>query len=64
MLNSSLCDYNDACVLLKKLAITGAEVNAAARQADERDKEVVFKNCALFINCISEINNTQVLLGA
>ena len=30
------------------------------RQADERDGEVVFKNCAPFLNCISEINKTQV----
>ena len=29
-------------------------------QADGRDKCVAFKNCAPFINCISEINNTQV----
>ena len=33
---------------------------SAARQADERDKDVAFKNCASFTNCISEINNTQV----
>ena len=25
-----------------------------------RDKDVAFKNCAQFINCISEINNTQI----
>ena len=29
-------------------------------QADERDKGVIFKNCAPFTNCISEINNTQI----
>ena len=27
---------------------------------NEIDKGVAFKNCALFINCISTINNTQV----
>ena len=42
------------------ITITGAGDDAAARQADERDKGVVFKNCAPFTNCISEINNTQV----
>ena len=31
-----------------------------AREADERDKDVAFKNCAPFTNCISEMNNTQV----
>ena len=61
MLKSSLCDYSDAYILLKgTITITGAGDDAAARQADERDKGVVFKNCAPFINCISEINNTQV----
>ena len=61
MLKSSLCDYSDACILVKgKLTITAAGADAAARQADERDKGVEFKNFAPFTNCISEINNTQV----
>ena len=61
MLRSNLCDYSDACILVKgKIAITGRGADAAARQADERDKGVAFKNCAPFTNCISEINNTQV----
>ena len=61
MLKSSLCDYSDAYILVKgAITITGAGADAAARQADERDKGVAFKNCAPFINCISEINNTQV----
>ena len=60
MLKSSLCDYSDAYILVKgTIPITGAGADAAARQADERDKGVAFKNCAPFINCISEINNTQ-----
>ena len=61
MLKSSLCDYSDAYILVKgTITLTGAGDYAAARQADERDKGVVFKNCAPFTNCISEINNTQV----
>ena len=61
MLKSSLCDYSDACILVKgKITITGAGDDAAARGAGERDKGVVFKNCAPFTNCISEINNTQI----
>ena len=61
MLNSSLCDYSDAYILVKgTIAIAGAGADAAARQADERDIGVAFKNCAPFTNCISEINNTQV----
>ena len=59
MLKSSLCDYSDAYVLVKgTITITGAGKDAVARQADERDKVVIFKNCAPFTNCINEINNT------
>ena len=46
--------------LKRKITISGAGDDAAARQADERDKGVVFKNCAPFTNCISDINNTQI----
>ena len=61
MLKSSLCDYSDAYILvIGRITITGAGNDAAARQADERDKGIEFKNCAPFTNCISEINNTQV----
>ena len=61
ILKSNLCDYSDAYILVKgKITITRRGDDAAARQADERDKGVAFKNCAPFNNCISEINNTQV----
>ena len=40
--------------------VTGAGADATAKQGDKRDKEVMFKNCALFINCKSEINNTEI----
>ena len=44
MLKSSLCDYSDAYILVKgRITITGAGADAAARQADERDKGVAFK---------------------
>ena len=58
MLKSSLCDYSDAYIFDKRrITITGAGVDAAERQADERSKGVIFKNYALFTNCIIEINN-------
>ena len=44
MLRSNLCDFSDAYVFVKgTIAITGAGDNAA-RQADEREKGVTFKN--------------------
>ena len=42
------------------IRIIGAGDNAAARQADERNKGVVFKNCAPFTKCISRINGTKI----
>ena len=61
MLKSSSCDYIDAYILVKRrITITGSGAGAAARRADERDKGVILKNCAPFINCKSEINNTEI----
>ena len=61
MLRSSLYDYSDAYILSKgKIAIAGAGAHAAARKADERNKVVILKNCPPFINCKSEINNTEI----
>ena len=61
MLKYSLCDYSDVYILVKgTITIEGEGADATARQADERDKGVAFKNCAPFINGMSEINNTQI----
>ena len=61
MLKSSLCDYGDVYILVKRIiTITGTGDNAAARQADERNKIAVFKNCAAFTNYKSETNNTEI----
>ena len=55
MLRFSLCDYSDAYILVKG----NIAVNNTA-DANNTDKKVIFKNCASFTNCISEINNTQI----
>ena len=61
MLKSSLCDYGDACILVKgTITIVGAGDDAASRQADERKKGVISKNCVPFLNCKSEINNREI----
>ena len=60
MLKSSLCDYSGAYILVKRrITITGAGDDAGARQADERNKGVIIKNFASFINYKNEINNTK-----
>ena len=61
MLKSSLCDSSDAYILVKgTITITGEGNDAAARQQNERDKGVAFKNCAPFTSCKSDINNVDI----
>ena len=52
---------SDAYILVKGIiTISGTRDDVAARQVDDRNKGVIFKNCAPFINCKSEINNTEI----
>ena len=44
----------------KTITITGAGEDAAIRENDERDRELIFTNYALFSKCVSKINNRQV----
>ena len=61
MLKLVLCNYGVAQIpVTGTITIRKAGGEAAARQADERNKGVTFKNCAPFTDCISEINNTQI----
>ena len=59
MLRSNLCDYADASILVKG-TITLDDTSAAGAPTNNTNKKVIFKNCASFTNCISEIDNTQV----
>ena len=59
MLKSRLCDYSDAYILVKG-TISVNNTAAADATVKNTNKKVIFKNCAPFSNCISEINNTQV----
>ena len=59
MLKSSLYDYSDAYILAKgTISVINTAVAGAA--ANNTNEKVIFKNCAPFTNCISEINNTQI----
>ena len=61
MLRSNLRDYADAYILVKgRITIIGAGDDAATRQANERDKSVIFQNCAPFTKCVSRINGTDI----
>ena len=56
MLKSSLCDYNDAYILVSG-TIT---VAALAAGGENNNVRVIFKNCASFTDSINKINNTQI----
>ena len=59
MLKSSLCDYSDAFILVKgTISVNNTDAQGAA--VNNTNKKVIFKDCAPFTNCISEINNTQI----
>ena len=61
MLRSNLCDYADAYILVKgTITITGAGNDDPAKRLDERNKVVIFKNCAPFTKCISRTNNEDL----
>ena len=59
MLKSSLCDYSDTYILVKgTISVNNTATDGAA--ANNTNKKVIFRNCAPFTKCISEINNTQI----
>ena len=61
MLRSNLWDYADAYIVVNgRITINGAGADDAARRADERDKEITFKNWAPITKCTSRINNTDI----
>ena len=61
MPDSSLCDYNDAYILVRRtIGVIGAGADAAAITADRNNKQATFENCASFTDCITNINNTHV----
>ena len=61
ILKSTLCDYSDGYIHVKgRITITRATADAAARQGDERNTVVIFKNITPLVNCKSEINNIEI----
>ena len=61
MLKPSLCDYSDTYILASgTITIDGEGDDDAVKQADERNKKSISKNCSSFTDCISKINNTQI----
>ena len=61
LIRSNLFSYSDVYIIVSEtVTITGAAADDVAKRTDERDKGIMFKNCATFTDCICEINNTQI----
>ena len=60
MVRSRLCNYRDPYILVSGTINNGKGEDDAVKQLDKRNKGVIFKNGAPFINCTSEMNNTQI----
>ena len=55
MLRPDLCDYSDAYIFVK-----GDITLEGDNDANKRNKKLVFKNNASFINCASKINGVKI----
>ena len=55
MLRSDLCHFSDAYIVVK-----GDITLEGDNDANKRNKNLVFKNNALFISCISKINGIKI----
>ena len=58
MIMSSLFDYSGGYILVKG-TITVTNTGTTARP-ENRNKNVIFKNCGVFTDCISGINNREI----
>ena len=56
MLKSDLCDFSDTNIVVKEIVT----VNTDERDRDEMNRQVILKNNAPFISCISKINGVLV----
>ena len=58
-LRPNLCDYSDAYREVK-ITITLPNISTQEAASNHRNKDVIFRNCTPFTNCLGEINNTKV----
>ena len=56
MLRSDLCDYFDVYIVVKEIITVSVE----EKNREKRNRQVILKNNAPFISCISKINGTLI----
>ena len=57
MLRSNSCDYSDAYILVKGTVTVNRIVNGADNEIIRRNRPLILKNNALFVSCMTKINN-------
>ena len=55
----NLCDYSDAYIPVKR-TITFPNTATAGTAVNNKNKKIIFKNCAAFTVSITKKNNTQI----
>ena len=61
MIKSNFCDYDDAYILVSgTTTIDGKGDDDAPELLNEINKGLIFKSCAPFTKCTSDIDNTQI----
>ena len=59
MIRSNLCDFSDTYIFVKG-TITIPDTSAQGATPNNGNKKLIFKSFAPFINCVRQINNTQI----
>ena len=59
-IRSNFYDYSDEYILVEGTIIVPNTGAAGAAVVNNTNEKVIFKNCAPFTDCITEINKTQI----
>ena len=62
MVNQSICKYSDAYILVKEIIAVAVTSSATTAKKNSIIK-VIFKNCPPFLDCINDINITQIYIA-
>ena len=57
MLRSDLCDYSGAYILVKGTITVNGVVNGVENEILRRNRQLILKNNAPFVSCMTKINN-------
>ena len=60
MLRSDLCDYSDAYILVNGTITVNGILNGAENEINRRNRQLILKNNAPFVSCITRINGELI----